>query len=41
MFLDFSDSVCLECLEALTASMDPVENNSAVGKGMKVGGWNS
>ena len=41
VFLDFSNSVCFKGLEALTASMNPVENNGTVGEGMKIAGWNS
>ena len=36
MFLDFSDSVWFKGLETLTASMNPIENNGAVGEGMKI-----
>ena len=40
MFLDFPNSVCFKGLKALTASMNPVKNNGAVSKGMKLAGWN-
>ena len=33
-------SVCFESLEALTAFMNPIENNGAVGEGMMIAGWN-
>jgi len=40
VLLNFFDSVCFEGLEALTASMNPIENNGADGEGMKIAGWN-